>query len=214
MISMTLLLTLSGLIWQGQAVKPDIVRVAERFLPPNAELAEDYSFDYRRGQVSRRWPAVLAAHVLGAESQDIVFAYYSPRVDTIGKTLFVSLLHFDGKDYEQVYEVSYRSQVLFGPEGLRLLRLSDVHGDALAVMAGIGAALGGHLDVLVWRDPWGWENVFPPNGSQEYFYSLGHDGEMRIALSAAHHPGADNTPAPEPPPAWFRWDGKAFVKTQ
>jgi len=124
MISMTLLLTLSGLIWQGQAVKPDIVRVAERFLPPNAELAEDYSFDYRRGQVSRRWPAVLAAHVLGAESQDIVFAYYSPRVDTIGKTLFVSLLHFDGKDYEQVYEVSYRSQVLFGPEGLRFCVLA------------------------------------------------------------------------------------------
>jgi len=68
--------------------------------------------------------------------------------------------------------------------------------------------MGGRLDVYTWRDPWGWQNIFPPNGSMEYFYFFPKTTGLEIALSSAHHPGLNVSP----PPVWYRWDGKQFVK--
>ena len=214
MIPITLVLGLMLSSPPAQRRAEDPVAVARHFLPPNTQLVELYTFDYTAGRVRSRSPAVLTAHVLDPDSDDVLFAYYSPRGDTLEKTLFITLLHSTGQAYEKAYEVAYRAQVLLVPEAIRLVRLPGMQTDAVAVIAGIGASLGGHLDVFLWRDPWGWQNVFPPNGGVEYFYFRGGASEMRVALSSAHHPGTDNMPAPDPPPMWFRWNGKEFVKTQ
>lgn len=192
----------------------DPVAVARRFMPPRSELATLYTFDDKTQQFGPDTPAALNCHVLGSDSEDIVFAYYSPQSHVLEKSLFVDLLHSSGEGYEKVFELSYRAQVLFVPEAIRLLRLPGMQTDAVAVMAAEGAALGGHLDMFVWRDPWGWQNVFPPNGAVEYFYFRPAPDGMLVALSSAHHPGRDNMPPPQPPPTWFRWNGKEFAKAQ
>jgi hypothetical protein len=189
----------------------DPIAAARSFLPPRSELAQLYSFDYKLGRVTRRWPAVLPAHVMGPTSEDIIFAYYSPTVNTVEKTLFITLLHRAPDGYEKVYEKSYRSQVLLAPDSLRIFHLQGEATDALAVMAGVGASLGGHLDVLVWRGVKGWVNVFPPNGGVHYFYFFPTPHELAVALSRARRPGPDGKPSLEPPPAWFKWDGRGFT---
>jgi hypothetical protein len=186
---------------------PDPLTVARSFLPPNSQLANDYSFDFRAGRVNKEWPAVLTGHIVGPDSQDIVLAYYSPQIHTMDKTLFLDLLHQTPSGYEKMYEVSYRPQVLFGPRGLRLVHLSGVQTDGVAVIHGIGADLGGRLDIFVWRDPWGWQNIFPPN-STGYTYFFPRKSDLEIALSTAKRPGLDVSP----PPVWFRWNGERFIK--
>ena len=196
----------------GQAPSEDSVAVARRFMPPNAELAELYKVSYNPWKVENR-PAVLTAHILGSGSHDIVFAYYSPQMHVLEKTLFLDVLHRAGDDYEKVYEVSYRSQLFFVPDAMRIIALPGADAEAIAVMVGMGASLGGHLDIYLWRGLPGWQNIFPPNGSMEYFYFYPIATGFQIALSAAHQPGKGALPAPDPPPQWFRWDGAQFVKT-
>jgi hypothetical protein len=200
-----ILLTSSRALPQKPAQEP--IAVARRFLPPNSQLAEEYEFDFKAGHVSRRWPAVLTGHILEPESQDIVFAYYTPRnIRTPDeKTLFLALLHQTREGYEEVYEVSYRFQVLLIPRALRLLHLNGVPTDAVAVVAGVGASLGGHLHVFVWRNQQGWEDVFPPN-STGYTYFFPMQCGLTVALSSARNPGLNVTPTPK----WFRWKGKRF----
>lgn len=214
MIRVTILLLLSNPLMLAQnpvtgkeSAAPDPVAVARSFLPPHAQLAEDFSFDFRAGQVSKRWPAVLTGHVVGPDSRDIVFAYYSPETPVVGHTLFLDLLHETPSGYEKMYEVSYRPQVLFGPKGLKLVHLRGVQTDTVAFAHGVGAALGARLDIFVWRDPWGWQNIFPPN-STGYTYFFARESGLEIALSTAKHPGLTVSP----PPVWFRWDGERFVK--
>jgi hypothetical protein len=189
----------------------DPLAIVRAFLPPRSELAQLYSFDYKVGRVRRRWPAVLPAHVMGPTSEDIVFAYYSPRVNTVEKTLFVTLLHHVPGGYEKIYEKSYRSQVLVAPDSLRICHLQGESADALAVMAGMGASIGGHLDILVWRGISGWVNIFPPNSGVHYFYFFPTPHRLAVALSRARHPGPDGKPSPEPPPARFEWNGHRFT---
>ena len=213
-IGILILLSCSWALAQKPAVgqtgtAPDPVAVARTFLPPNATLATLYAFDFRAGKVAKQWPAVLTGHILAPDSRDIVFAYYTPRnVHRIDKTLFLVLLHRSGRQYQQVYGVAYRDEVLLIPEAIRVFRLQGMMTDAVSVVAGIGAAMGGRLDVYTWRDPWGWQNIFPPNGSMEYFYFFPKTTGLEIALSSAHHPGLNVSP----PPVWYRWDGKQFVK--
>jgi hypothetical protein len=185
----------------------DPVAIARRFMPPNTELATDYTYDYTADRVGARWPAVLTGHILAPGSQDIVFAYYSPQIHVLEKTLFLDVLHRVGENYEKVYEVSYRSQLLLSPTAMRLIHLPGAPADAVAVLVGIGASLGGHLDIYLWRGLAGWQNVFPPNGSMEYFYFFSRRQGLEVALTSASHPGLDVSP----PPTWFRWDGIRFV---
>ncbi len=207
------LLVCSNALAQGPArankvPAPGPVAVARTFLPPNSYLATLYSFNFRLGRVVKRWPAVLTAHVLAPDSHDIVFAYYTPRtVHRMSKTLFVALLHRGAGGYQEVYVVSYRDHVLLIPDSIRVLRLKGLETDAISVVAGVGAALGGRLDVFIWRDPWGWRNVFPPN-STGYTYFFPRKSGLEVALSTANHPGLNVSP----PPLWYRWDGKRFIK--
>lgn len=183
------------------------VSIAQSFLPPRTRLADDYSFDFRMGQVRKRWPAVLTGHFVTPNTKDIVFAYYSPDKIVTNHTLFLDLLHETSSGYVKMYELSYRPQVLFGPRGLRLLRLHGIQTEAVAFAHGVGAALGAHLDVLVWRDPWGWRNIFPPNETG-YTYFFPQKTGLEIALSTAKHRGLNVTPTP----VWYKWNGKRFVK--
>jgi len=187
------------------------VDVVRSFLPPRSELAQLYSFDYKLGRVTKRWPAVLPAHIMGPTSEDIIFAYYSPTINAVQKTLFITLLHHAPNGYEKIYEKSFRSQVLLAPESLRIFRLQGEPTDAVAVIAGVGASLGGHLDMLAWRGIEGWVNIFPPNGGVHYFYFFPKPPELAVALSRARHPGPAGMPSPEPPPSWFKWDGHGFA---
>ena len=234
MIQTVLVVLLRGALGLGQrppaanqATSADPVNVARRFLPPHSDLGKFYRFDYRLGRTTKTWPAVLTGHILSPSSSDIVFAYYSPQSRHAENTLFITFLHKRGGDYVKVYELAYRAQVLFAGMAIRTVHLTGVPVDALAVITGTGASLGGHLQVLVWQDPerlngiplsrnlehlyfspWGPQNVFPPNGSIEYFYFSPQRSGLEIALSAAHHPGINVTP----PPAWFAWRGGRFVK--
>lgn len=193
---------------QGGSKTPDPVAVARQFLPPNSDLATLYTFDYRTLHYGPDFPAVLTARVLAPSSKDIIFAYYSPRAHTFDKTLFVTLLHRTDGGYEKVYELSYRAQVLLVSKAVRIVRLRNVPTDAVAVIAGIGADLGGQLQIFVWHNLWGWQNVFPPNGSIHYFYFFPDKSGLMVALSASKHPGLNVSP----PPVWFQWNTKRFVK--
>jgi len=215
MIRATILLLLScSFILARQSVAaqkrtaPDPVTVARSFLPPNTQLAQLYRIKYHPRWTVVRWPAVLVGHILDRESEDIVFAYYSPQIHTFEKTLFITLLHRTSGKYEQVYTISHRDQVLLVPHAMRIFPLQGLPTDAIAVIAGIGAYLGGQLQVFVWHDPWGWQNIFPPNGSMHYFYFYPRKAGLEVALSAARHPGLNVSP----PPVWFQWNGKSFIK--
>jgi hypothetical protein len=162
--------------------KQDAVQAARRFLPPNSQLAELYTFDFRAGRVSSRSPAVLTGHIISDESNDIVFAYYSPRIDSLEKTLFLALLHPTTSGFEKVYEVAFRSQVLLAPQAIQILHLEGQLRDAVAVIHGGGAALGGEINVLCWEDPSGWRNIFPANGSVHYFTITPGQGRVRVRL--------------------------------
>ncbi|MGH9451732.1 MAG: hypothetical protein ACRD11_14540 [Terriglobia bacterium] len=192
----------------GNGAVHNPIAVARSFLPPNSKLAQLYRINYHpRWSVATR-PAVLATHIVSRQSEDLVFAYYSPQIHTFDKTLFVTLLHPASGGYEQAYTVSYRDQVLLVPDAMRILHLGGWSTSAVAVIAGMGAALGGHLDVFVWRDPWGWQNIFPRNGSMDYFYFFPKPAGLVVALTSANHPGLNVSP----PPLWYRWNGKRFVK--
>jgi hypothetical protein len=188
----------------------DAVAVARSFLPPDSELATLYTFNYRTLSYGPNFPAVLTAHIMGPSSHDIVFAYYSPRANRMVKTLFVVLLHGTPSGYRETYVLSYRAHVLLVSKAIRIVRLQSISTDAVAIITGMGASLGGRLEVFVWRDPWGWQNIFPPNGSMHYFYLFPQKQgtSLIVALSASKHPGLNVSP----PPFWYRWDGKRFVK--
>lgn len=192
------------------ASAPSLVAVARRFLPPACRLASLITFNYRTMQYGTDFPAVLSARILSPTSHDIVFAYYSPVSgrDTIDKTLFITLIHRAHARYEKVCELSYRSQVLLVPNAIRIVHLRGLRTDAVGVIAGIGADLGGRLQIFVWRDPWAWENIFPPNGSMHYFYFFRRPDGLDVVLSAARHPGLNVSP----PLIWFHWNGKEFAK--
>jgi hypothetical protein len=184
------------------------VAVARRFLPPNCQTATLYTFDFDAGRVSRRWPAVLTGHIVGPNTKDVVFAYYCPPGNVIQKTLFLDLLHRTPHGYEKDYEISYRTQVLLIPKAIRVLHLRGLSSDAVAVIHGIGATLGGQLDVFLWSNLWGWQDIFPRNGGTGYTYFFPRKTGLDVALSTANHPGL----AVSPPPVWFRWNGKEFEK--
>lgn len=194
----------------------DPVAVARRFLPPNSQLEQLYSFDYRAGRVTKQWPAVLTAHIASADSRDIVFAYHTPRDLTprnmrrYGHNLFIAFLRETEEGYQEVYVVSCGYEVLLTPRAIRILHLKGMDTDAVAVMHGIGAALGGRLDVYAWDETWGIRNIFPPNGSMDYFYFFPRPEGLTIALTSflSKRPGLDVSP----PPVWYRWNGKQFVK--
>ncbi|MGH9451731.1 MAG: hypothetical protein ACRD11_14535 [Terriglobia bacterium] len=191
---------------QKPAVDP--VAVARSFLPPHTQLGTLYTFDYRTLSYGPDYPAVLTGHIVSPSSNDIVFAYYSPRPNVMPKTLFVTLLHPNAGVYQKIYELSYRPQILLVSNAIRIVHLRNVPTDGVAVIAGIGAALGGHLQVFVWRDPWGWQNIFPPNGGMHYFYFFPKPAGLEVALTYVNHPGLNVSP----PPFWYRWNGKRFVK--
>ncbi len=214
-VGITLLVCLTAVAHEptprGEASASSPVAVARQFLPPNSQLAELYTFNYRTGRVQSQWPAVLQCHVVSPDSSDLVFAYYTPRVlRGVEKTLFIDLLHRTPRGYQKMYEISYRDQVLLIPRAIRIVHLPGVRTDAVAVVAGIGAALGGRLEVYLWSNLWGWQNIFPPNGSMDYFYLFSKPGGPFVALASAlvKHRGLDVSP----PPIWFRWNGKRFVK--
>ncbi|MGH9449536.1 MAG: hypothetical protein ACRD11_03255 [Terriglobia bacterium] len=217
MIRATLLILMASSVALGQntsvannvaAHNQDDVAVVRSFLPPNCQLAEDYAFDFRLDRVSRRWPAVLNGHFFSPASRDIAFAYYCPQVHVFEKTLFLVLLHRTPNGFVQVYAISYRSQVLFSPQALRAVQLKGLPVEAVAIVAAMGAALGGRMDIYVWNGSEGWQNIFPLNGSVEYFYFFPRPASLLIALSPAHRPGLNVSP----PPVWYRWTGQRFMK--
>lgn len=207
--------------WVGLAQKPvvadkkpneDPVAVARRFLPPNSQLEQLYSLDYRAGHVAKRWPAVLTAHIVSPDSRDIVFAYRTPRSNDarrFGHNLFVAFLHDTDEGYEEIYVASYQNEVLLAPEAIRILHLNGMDTDAVAVIHGIGAALGGRLDIYTWNKTWGLRNVFPLNGGMDYVYYFPRLEGFTIALASwqAKRPGLDV----QPPPIWYQWNGKRFI---
>jgi hypothetical protein len=193
---------------QGGVASASAVAVAREFLPPRSQLATLYTFNYHTLNYGPDFPAVLQAHITSPKSVDIIFAYYSPRADTMTKTLFLDLIEKTPRGYEKIFEVSYRPQILFVSKAIRLVHLDGIRTDAVAVMHGIGADLGGSVDVLVWNDPWGWRNIFPANGGIHYFYFFAHGVRPEVALSSSKHPGLEVTPAP----VWYRWDGRRFVR--
>lgn len=190
----------------GSVVNP--VAVARSFLPPHSKLATLYTFDYRTMRYGPSFPAVLKAHVLGPDSEDIVFAYYSPRPNQFDKTLFVGVLHQVTSSYVQVYVLSFRDNVLMVSKAIRIVHLRGIPTEAIAVITGIGATLGGELRVFVWHNQGGLLNIIPSNGSVHYFYFFPRKDGLKIALSASRRPGLNVTPRP----VWYRWNGKRFVK--
>ncbi|HET7101001.1 MAG TPA: hypothetical protein VFJ52_07620 [Terriglobia bacterium] len=195
----------------GKKPGEDPVAVARRFLPPNSRLEKLYSFDYSASRVTKRWPAVLTAHIMSPESRDIVFAYRTPRNSQhYEHHLFIAFLHHTEEGYEEIYAVSCQKEVLLTPRAIRILHLKSMDTDAVAVMHGIGAASGGRLDIYAWNEAWGIRNIFPPNGSMDYFYFFPRPEGLTIALTSflAKRPGLDVSP----PPVWYRWNEKHFVK--
>lgn len=206
------LLILSLGLWLGGTLRAQgrsAVEVARRFLVPNTQLEELYTFDYSAGRVSSRCPAVLTGHILSADSDDVVFAYYSPHISVLEKTLFITLLHRTSSGYEKEYELAYRSHVLLVPSAMRILRLGGQTRDVAAVMHGIGAALGGQIDVFRWEEPAGWRNIFPANGSVHYFTILQDHGRVRVRLGYGK-----SIDAATPPPVEYVWNGKEFAKAR
>ncbi len=187
----------------------DPVAVARRFLPPGSKMAQDYLYDFRAGHISRRWPAVLTGHILSPDADDIVFAYYTFKGQRyMEKTLFLALLHHATGGYELVYTLSYRDQFLFSPHALWIVKLRGLPNEAVIIATAMGAALGARIEVFVWREGKGWLNIFPPNGSVSYFYLFRRPSGLMVALSSFRHPGLNVSP----PPEWFQWDGKKFVR--
>jgi hypothetical protein len=195
----------------GKKPDEDPVTVARQFLPPNSQLEQLYSFDYRAGRAKKKWPAVLTTHIVSPDIRDIVFAYQTPsNARRNGQTLFIAFLHDTEEGYEEIYVASYENEVLLAPKAIRTLHLKGRDTDAVAVMHGVGAALGGQLNVYAWNETWGIQNVFPPNRSMDYFYFFPRPEGLTIALTSflAKRPGLDVSP----PPDWFRWNGKRFIK--
>ena len=189
----------------------DPAAVARRFLPPNSQLEELYTFDYRAEHVAKQWPTVLTPHIVSPDSRDIVFGYHTPsKVGRYRHNLFIVFLHDTGEGYEEIYVASYGNEVLLAPKAIRILHLKGRDTDAVAVMHGVGAALGGQLNVYAWNKTLGIQNVFPPNGSMDYFYFFPRPEGLTIALTSflAKRPGLDVSSQPD----WFRWNGKRFIK--
>lgn len=194
----------------GPPVGPDALDVALSFLPPNAALAQDYDYDFSAGRVSRRWPAVLTGHIVSESSRDIVYAYYTPaRARGVNKTLFLGLLHHTPRGYTLVYTLSYRDRFIFSPHGLRILDLAGIPTGVVVIVTAMGAALGGTMRAYVWRDAQGWQNIFPANGSISYFYFFRRPAGLYVALSSFNRPGLNVSP----PPVWYKWSEKRFLRT-
>jgi hypothetical protein len=190
---------------RAQAEKP--LQVAHAFLPPNGQLAELYTFDYRSGRVSSRAPAVVTGHIVSPNSEDIVFAYYSPSVGVLHKTLFITLIHRASSGYQKEYELCYRSQVLLVPNAIQVLHLEGLATDVVAVVHGVGAALGGQLDVFRWDDTVGLENTFPADGSAHYVSILPNGGRAKVRLGFGKAINAG-------PFRDYVWDGTRFVRAE
>jgi hypothetical protein len=178
--------------------------VARRFLPPNTQLAEVYTFDYQSGHVSSRSPAVLTGHIMSPESEDIVFAYYSPRVDAVEKTLFVTLLHPSSSVYRKAYEVAYHAEVLLVPSAMQVFHLDGLTTDVFSVIHGRGAAVGGEVNVFRWDPLTGLKNLFPANGSVNYFAITQDGGHVKVRLGYGKA-------IKQGPFQQYVWNGRQFV---
>jgi hypothetical protein len=181
--------------------------VARHFLPPNTQLAELYTFDYSSGHVSSRSPAILTGHIISPESDDVVLAYYSPRVDAVDKTLFITLLHRTSSGYQKAYEVAYYSEVLLVPSAMQVFHLDSLATDVFSVIHGRGAAAGGEIDVFRWDPLGGLKDLFPANGSVNYFSIVQERGHVKVRLGFGK---AMN----EGPFQQYVWNGRQFVKSE
>lgn len=186
-----------------------LTEIANRFLPPGAEIAELYKLDPKTNTVSVRNPAVLTAHIVSENSSDLVLAYYSqgspPDID---KSLFVDVLHQTKAGYAKVWEGTYYGQVLIVPDALALVKLPGEKRHAVAVISGRGASLGGQLQILRWDTTWGVLNVMPENGPAHGFSFVREAGTLKVKLSFEKYPGEKGVP----PPIVFQWQGNRFVR--
>lgn len=187
------------------------VEIASRFLPPGAEIGNIYKINPATGKRGDQSPAVLVAHVISASSNDLVLAYYSPASSPgLDRSLFVDLLHEGKTGYVKVWEGSYYGHILLVPDALRVLKLPGEKRDAVGLISGRGASIGGQLQILRWDATWGFVNVMPENGPAHGF-SLNEDsGKLTVTVSFEKYPGEKGVP----PPIMFRWDGSRFVKVK
>ena len=183
--------------------------VAKYFLPPRTQIAQLRKLDPESKQV-KSVPAIVTGHIVSAESSDIVFAYMNPAAESYDKSLFISLLHGGNSGYVKIYEMTYYGRILLTHDALGLLRLPGDSRDSIVLFSGIGASLGGELQVFRWTDPWGLVNVMPNNGGVHGFsFVEGKDG-LKVVLSTEKYLGEKGVP----PPVSYRWDGRKFVNVK
>ena len=186
--------------------------VAKSFLPPGSRMVQLEKYDPKTGKVTGSEPAAIACHILSPESDDIIFAYETPEGDAHNKVLFVDLLHKSEQRYVKLQELSYYGEHLwtqdFATIGLKLIHPPESRTDAVAVMTGIGAALGGQLQVFKWDPDFGLRDVMPENGSVKKFYFTQEKNGVRIRLSFERYPGDREAPAA----IIYLWDGKNASK--
>ncbi len=208
-----LLAAVSGAPLHAQGSSPDAVAIARTFLPPRTELEQIAKYDPRSGDLIEQRPAVLVGHILSPKSRDIALAYKTPGGKGYNGTLFISLLHETEGGYVKIYERAYYDQLLwvqdFSTVGLSLLPVAETETQAIAAITGIGASLGGKLEVFKWDDTWGLTDVMPANGSVHGFGFAQQKEGLRITLSYAKSPSDKSAP----PPISYFWNGNRVVKT-
>ena len=132
--------------------------VASLFLPPNTRLAELVTIAPKTFKPVKSEAAILRGHIVTPASNDIVLAYYTPpSAPDHDKALFVAFLHETPAGYVKLYELTYYGRLLMrdvSMPGIKLLRLSGNGRDSVAIYTGIGASLGGQVQVFQWREPW------------------------------------------------------------
>lgn len=189
------------------------VKVARRLLPPRAELAELVTLAPGTFQESKTQKAVLSGHIVSPTSNDIVFAYYTPAsAPDHDKVLFLALLHETPKGFVKLYEVTYYGRLLMRDVSMPGIRLLGLEGDgrhSIAIYQGIGASLGGQLEMLQWKEDRGLVNIMPPNGSVRRVSIMGEGKDLMIKLSSEKYEGQKDAPSLS-----FRWQAGKFVEIQ
>jgi hypothetical protein len=183
--------------------------VAKGFLPPGTEIAQLRKLDPESKQV-KSVPAIVTGHVVSAESSDIVFAYMNPAGESYDKSLFIGLLHRRDSAYVKIYEMTYYGRILLVHDALRLLRLPRDSRDSIVLFSGIGASLGGEVQVFRWNDSWGLVNVMPNNGGVHHVSFVEDKEGLSVRLSFEKYPGEKGVQ----PPSLYRWDGRKFMKVK
>jgi len=188
------------------------VEVAARFVPPNSSLQEFEVYSPSTGQPIQRQPAVVKAHVVSSQSNDIVFAYKSVTIDSEPGALFVAVLHETPSGYVKISEESYYARRLwvqdFRTVGLKVFKPSMQGPDVIAIITEVGASAGGDLQVLRWDPSRGLITCLSSPAPPAYNFRFSETSRgSEISLSFEKYPGQVGVR----PPVTYRWDGKLFV---